>query len=253
MTKLLTLLCLLNVLGCASRLRSPANTFYSDDRISISRSLRPNIGSIHLRNEWSSIVGTAFHVDSCHIATNYHLVQNTNEKMSMKDSVYFGFDKNSDLIKAFPVSFGRPYLNDEVDAGLEDWVMLKLAICRDVKGLNVLHLPFSHLRNLKVQLFGFPHDRDFNNLSFDPSCKFGHERNPFYKGLPHDCAVKNGNSGGPMITLVDGVETVVAIQSFKRRGFDEPFSEYVSSWANMATPVEGLQKAIKKLKIKDIK
>ena len=68
-----------------------------------------------------------------------------------------------------------------------------------------------------------------------------------YRGLPHDCATKVGNSGGPLIADINGEEIVVGVQSFKRKGFDQPFSEYASSWANMATPVKEIEKKIRKL------
>ena len=70
-------------------------------------------------------------------------------------------------------------------------------------------------------------------------------KNEIEKGQLEDLkSIANENA----IAYIDGEPYVVAIQSSKRKGFDDVFSEYMSSWSNMATPIAPVVKSFKNLK-----
>lgn len=237
-------------LGIASKNgRKIANIFVEDDRVSVERSSMPAIGSIHTKAELKSIIGTGFLIDACHVATSYHLIKSNNEKISREDYIFFKDGVSEEFVKAKVTAFhGRPHSAPAYEQDLEDWVILKLETCSQAIPLELKKLSLADLQNKELKLYGFPRDRNIDYLSLDPSCSVGHEPNPNFRGVPHDCAVRAGNSGGPLIMEVDGAQYVVAIQSSRRKGFDDVFSEYMSSWANMATPVGPLVESFKSLK-----
>jgi V8-like Glu-specific endopeptidase len=236
-------------LGLASNKgRKVANIFVEDDRISLERGIMPAIGSIHTKAERRYIIGTGFLIDSCHIATSYHLIKSSDEKISKEDFIYFNAGPIENFVKAHVVSYGRPNTVNVHKKELEDWAILRLEKCSESDPLKIKTVNFVDLQNKELKLYGFPRDRDFTYISLDASCAAGHEPNPYFEGIPHDCAVRAGNSGGPLVLEVNGESFVVGIQSTRRRGFDDIFSEYMSSWANMATPIAPVVDSFKNLK-----
>ena len=236
-------------LGIASKNgRKVANIFVEDDRVSLDRGSMPAIGSIHTKAELRYIIGTGFLIDSCHIATSYHLIKSSDEKISKEDFVFYNAGPNENFIKARVVSYGRPHTVNVHKKDLEDWAILRLEECSKATPFKLKDIDFIDLQNSELKLYGFPRDRDYDYISVDPSCSVGFEPNPHFSGVPHDCAVRAGNSGGPLVAYIDGEPYVVAIQSSKRKGFDDVFSEYMSSWSNMATPIAPVVKSFKNLK-----
>jgi V8-like Glu-specific endopeptidase len=244
------------VVSCAvPQKRDVANIFYTNDRLTLERGLKPAIGSVHLKAELKYIVGTAFLIDRCYIATSYHLIKPTDQKMMEGDGIYYlsghqNVEEKKSYNWAKVVASGKPFGKRQSVRASEDWAILELSECVDS---NLSSLPLKSYFSLGRQsimqvekvpagLYGFPIDRLISDISYDGSCSIYYKQDPL---IYHDCAVRTGNSGGPLV-LPSG--EVVGIQSESRKEFKEIFSEYNEYWSNIACPIDPVIKALKSLK-----
>lgn len=232
----------------SSKKRKPANIFIEDDRIALDRTDVPGVGSIHKEKSFETIMGTGFLIDSCYLVTNYHLVRPTDEQMTKEDFIYF-LDRDGSFIKATAVAFGKPVgVSLEVRAA-EDWVILELEECLSFAGysMRALEPAQSLFKKQKVQItnYSFPFDRSPEIITQDPLCFAypGSER-----VLRHDCAVKVGSSGSPLLQIDEhGKPYVIGIQS-EEKTVHGVFNEYNDFWANIACPIAPVIEAFKNLK-----
>jgi hypothetical protein len=191
--------------------------------------------------------GTAFLVSPCYALTNYHVVFGGSRAPSTQyTSTLYTFDgEGSSMIgtRATPVVWGGMA---RVRQPSNDWVLLKLDACiggrigwMDLAGndnrIDLLAEP--------VASVGFAADKDPSSLWRD-DC---HLRHAAVGSFLDDCAVAEGSSGSPIVSLISGHPRVIALSEGELNRSSVVLSAYVSQDANVASDLHAILPGISRL------
>jgi hypothetical protein len=243
-------------------LLTTAWVFYADDRVP-SHSQR--IGTFTIDLPEGSGTGTAFLISECSILTNFHVVFGpwTVTALRPPSHEFVGTftltevtlpDGTHPAARAIPVAWGD-YLGPERQWRRpgEDWVMLYVQPC--------LGNRYGYFELREADLYEPPVEKGFTAIGYstgrqmaDPRCAARPASDPASdpggeaRGWLHDCAVRAGDSGGPVFH--NGTLIVVALASAYRAGPDgrpchtaipDRMAEMLAQWdrgcANIAVPV----------------
>jgi hypothetical protein len=243
----------------AALLFTAAWVFYADDRVP-SHSAR--IGTFTIDLPEGSGTGTAFLIDECGILTNFHVVFGPWYVTALRppSHAFAGTftltevtlpDGSHPSARATPVIWGD-YLGPDrqMRRPQEDWVYLALDRC--------LGSTYGWFELREAGLYEPPVEKGFTAIGYstgrqmvDPRCAARPESEDAAdaKGWLHDCAVRAGDSGGPIFRA--GTLTVVALASAYRAGSGgkraclaagpDRTADWVPGWnggcANVAVPV----------------
>lgn len=225
--------------------RNPANIFYEDDRKRFELQEFPQWGHLHQTKDLLKPWGTAFLIHSCYIATAYHVVKPTLKEIKGDEEVYFSTPLFEEPVLAKPVLWGEAWNSTKETLNGDDWAVLELSQCVDqkIKPLELLDIQEHTLLSMPLIIAGFPEDRDLEKISVDFKCNAGPEPLKSDTGFGHDCATRPGNSGSPMMTLMDGKAQVVGIAVATKGYFEEIIVGYSGWISNKACPIGPLKKA----------
>ncbi len=217
-----------------------ANIFVKDDRTVVGdKSFAPFSSIGRLVNTVDGSAGTAFLVSRCHILTNYHVAFSNEKAPDPREVSRFILDQEA-TSKAVPVLYGKYYSGEEFN-NMEDWAILKLENCLgDSHGwLKLAVVELSKVANLSapLALAGYPADRDTRFLTLDPDCRVYAQEKKGSPGWGHDCASREGTSGGPIMANLDGQIVVVALNSVERGTFEELIQFYATALGNGSVPI----------------
>jgi V8-like Glu-specific endopeptidase len=258
----LTFLTLLIFSGCSSSFknsslleREPANIFYKDDRQRFELIDFPQWGHLHQSKDLEKPWGTAFLIHSCYIATAYHVVKPTIEEITGEEERFFETPLFEEPISAKPVLWGEAWTSTKETLNGDDWAVLKLSKCfpEKVKPLTLLDVQEHTLLSMPLIIAGFPEDRDLEKITVDLRCNAGPEPLKSDTGFGHDCATRPGNSGSPLMTLVDNKAQVVGIAVAAKGHFEEIIIGYSGWISNKACPIGPLKKSFEKFLNEEIK
>jgi hypothetical protein len=121
----------------------------------------------------------------------------------------------------------------------DDWLLLRLNTClgKSLGHADIFDGPVPLYMTVHVEDAGYPIDRNSRKgLTIDPSCKFTGWGG--IAALMNDCAVKPGNSGGPIFRLAQiGGKQRLEIFAIETFGYDwsKPVTDD-NRWYNAATP-----------------
>jgi|GEM_PF-2216910 len=226
--------------------RNPSNIFDRDDRILISRSELPSIGSLHQSASLSKPWGTALLIAPCYIATAYHVVKAIDQKITGTEVLFYSTILDNEPIKARPVKWGKLVNSSERNFNGEDWAILRLETCSKASPFELEILTNQQAYNLDVYNYGFPEDRILTYISHDSDCTIGPGPVKDDVAWGHNCATRPGNSGGPIISSESN--KVVALTVASRGYFDEIIVGYSSWIANKSCPIKPVSQALETLK-----
>jgi V8-like Glu-specific endopeptidase len=233
-----------------------ANIFVADDRMPVERMPGTPWAAVGLITQAPEAppgqirFGTATLVGPCHALTAHHTSFSSAVGASPEERSVLWFGPESD--DGFPWSFrttGRPAawgdLGDHVHA---DWALLELDDClgRDLGWWDLAPMDFATARDLGatgLMSVGHPAAADRRTALLDPGCGVYAEAGRL-PGWETDCAVRVGNSGGPVFVAFDPAEPpprpqLVAIVKgdFFPQGEGVVIPQWDSRAANIALPI----------------
>lgn len=220
--------------------RTPSNIFYSDQRYQVSREDFPAIGRVFKNDDTSGDWGSGFLISSCHVLTAYHVLSPLEQgPISENKTYYFETHLREELIKGKVIVAGRPYLVETRQVNSEDWAVLKLESCFDESfAIEVLPLDLEDVLSLDVAVAGFPIDHDEKKVTVSDQCKTGYELNQNDEIIPFDCAIREGNSGGPLLwTAPNGKVYAIGVVVASVGNFPQVVTFYATWLANKAAPI----------------
>ena len=187
--------------------------------------------------------GSAFLVSPCYVLTNYHAVFGLE---------YGGPDPNKDYSATFSVGADPDYPFRWVERATpvrwgafnkrkeHDWALLKLDGCvggePDLGWLELSPQARPNLMGATVTLAGYPADKPTDTLWAQGDCLIEGPQPGTAKVL-HECSVRAGASGGPLIQRGAGGAAAVAIQCGELNSSEDAIAAYEPRYANTAVTI----------------
>lgn len=228
--------------------------YHSDDRLQKPRAGQYAAIGLIVSTDRKAGVGTGFLVDPCHVLTAQHVEIHAEEVPATPPKVYFfygtgpykGFEKP---VSGYAIRQGGYPPHYLMDNNKRDWVLVKLNEC---VGARVGYLKISPknavgaLEKVKLSIAGYPKGRDWTSgLWVDPSCRIKGARDGTWL---HDCASDEGNSGGPVFFITQGLNgAVFHVVGLHQSGMSLPFvmKEWNEHNSNVAVRLNAIYESIK--------
>lgn len=223
---LLVLLALVSALTLAFPVMTYANEYADNPRASVNRQLERQFAPIGELEDMATSIenqvtvrryGTGFLISPCYILTAHHVVFGHDpdpiegKDYSMKFRVGPGPNADTAFLGntiATPVKWGSIGMGA---AG--DWAILKLRTCvggrRDIGWFESADLPDGWLIGQHVAVAGYAGDFERGTLSLsEGDIKYYYQ---YQNALAYSASTKAGESGAPVLLLIDGDEEFVGI------------------------------------------
>lgn len=235
---------LLFMLLCS--VKAAAAVFGSDDRVAVTVSLGSAFSPIGVVYPASkSHYATGFLVDRCHVLTVKHVVgdnapaQNKRLRFSVGPRPIKGKWTSDGIVVADGNFRSRANSHEPGQGRHRDWLLLRLNRCLGAE-FGFLRLGDERLRiGQLVESAGYPRDRSLISPTIDPHCAV---RAWVGSTVLHDCASRQGSSGGPIFRRVrQGASEVIEVVAMHSAGVpDRGVRPFDYAFSSIAIPIRSI-------------